>query len=260
VKSGEPGAFESGGPVSGEAGSKTVLITGAAHRIGRALALRLAAKGWFAVIHYCDSRQAAALLEGEIQVSGGTAATVAADLASLDEVLQLVPRAAEGAGAPVCCLINNASLFLNDRMGVLDAAQWQKHMDVNLRAPVFLSQSFAAHLPPGMAGNIINIIDQRVLKPSPDFFSYTVSKSGLAWVTRTMAQALGPHIRVNAIAPGPVLRSVHQTEEEFEAEGRATLLGRGSTPEEIAAAVQFLLETPSITGQMICLDGGQHLT
>jgi NAD(P)-dependent dehydrogenase (short-subunit alcohol dehydrogenase family) len=175
-------------------------------------------------------------------------------------VRQLVPRAAAAAGAPLRCLVNNASLFLNDGMGKLDAALWQAHMDVNLRAPVFLAESFAAHLPPGSAGNIINIVDQRVLRPAPGFFSYTVSKSGLAWVTRTMAQALGPHIRVNAIAPGPVLRSIHQTQEEFEAEGRSTLLRHGTTPEEIAGAVHFLLGTPSVTGQTICLDGGQHLT
>ncbi len=240
--------------------AKAALITGAARRIGRALALHLAAKGWHAIIHYRRSREEAVALAEEIRASGGRASVVAADLADPCDVRRLVPLAAEAAGMPVRCLINNASLFLDDGVGRLDAAQWQAHMDVNLRAPVFLAESFAAHLPPGSAGNVVNIVDQRVLKPAPGFFSYTISKAGLAWATRTMAQALGPHIRVNAIAPGPVLRSIHQTEQEFEAEGRATLLGRGTTPEEIASAAHFLLETPSITGQMICLDGGQHLT
>ncbi len=237
-----------------------MLITGAARRIGRALAQDLAARGWYAIIHYYRSHEAALALVGDIQAFGGAASAIAADLAVLDDIAQLVPRAAEAAGAPVCCLINNASLFLDDGVGRLDAERWQAHMDVNLRAPVFLAESFAEHLPPEAAGNIINIVDQRVLKPAPDFFSYTVSKSGLAWVTRTMAQALAPRIRVNAIAPGPVLRSVYQTVEAFEAECRATLLGRGTTPEEVAAAARFLLETPAVTGQMICLDSGQHLT
>jgi NAD(P)-dependent dehydrogenase (short-subunit alcohol dehydrogenase family) len=132
-------------------------------------------------------------------------------------------------------------------------------MDINLRAPVLLAQSFARHLPAGVDGNIVNIVDQRVLKPSPEFFSYAVSKAGLWWATQTMAQALAPAIRVNAVSPGPVLPSIHQTPDDFRAEAGATLLKRGATPEQIASAVHFLVDTPAITGQMICVDGGQHL-
>ena len=170
----------------------------------------------------------------------------------------LIPRCVSGLGAP-SCVVNNASLFLDDSLASLEDESWQAHMNVNMRAPVQLAQSMAAHLPRGAKGHVVNIVDQRVLRPAPGFFSYSASKAGLWWVTRTMAQALAPAIRVNAIAPGPVLRSIHQSQEEFDAEQGATLLGHGAAPEEIAAAVRFLLETPSITGQMICIDGGQHL-
>lgn len=241
-------------------GAGVALITGAARRIGRAITASLAARGWHTIIHYHKSHEEAFALADSILASGGRATAIAADLADIGQVRQLIPRSIEAVGAPPDCLINNASLFLEDEIGRLDPALWQLHQDINLRAPVFLAESFAAHLPSGTPGNIIHVADQRVLKPAPDFFSYTVSKAGLAWVTRTMAQALKPNIRVNSIAPGPVLRSIHQTEEEFEAEGRSTLLGRGTTSAEIAAAVHFLLETPSVTGEMICLDGGQHLT
>jgi NAD(P)-dependent dehydrogenase (short-subunit alcohol dehydrogenase family) len=240
-------------------GVRTVLITGAAQRVGRAIALRLGRCGWRVAVHYRSSADAALALVAEIGRAGGQAEAFGADLTDLDQLRTLIPRCAESLGAP-SCLINNASLFAKDSLQTLEPAGWQAHMDTNLRAPVMLAQSLATNLPAGQSGHIINIIDQRVLKPAPDFFSYSASKAGLWWVTRTMAQALAPTIRVNAVAPGPVLRSIHQTPEEFAGEQRATLLGTGASPADVAAAVRFLLETPAITGQMICVDGGQHLS
>jgi NAD(P)-dependent dehydrogenase (short-subunit alcohol dehydrogenase family) len=239
-------------------GIKTVLITGAAYRIGRAIALSFADRGWQVVIHYRSSADAAETLAEDIRRAGGKAVTLDADLADAGAVRSLLPRCAERAGPP-CCLINNASIYLNDELCSLEDRSWQAHMDVNLRAPLLLAQSFAGLLPAGAEGNIVNIIDQRVLKPSPEFFSYAISKSALWWATQTMAQALAPAIRVNAVAPGPVLPSIHQTQDDFHAEERATLLQRSASPDEIANAVHFLLQTPSITGQMICVDAGQHL-
>ncbi len=243
-------------PLSGD--RKVVLITGAAYRIGRAIALSFADPGWRVCLHYLGSGDAAEILAEEIRERGAEAVALSADLSKADEARGLIPRCVECLGPPTC-LINNASLFQDDSLTGLDVESWQAHMDVNLRAPVLLAQSFAKHLPQGQTGHVVNIIDQRVLKPLPEFFSYAASKAGLWWVTRTMAQALAPNIRVNAVAPGPILRSIHQTPEEFEAEQRSTLLGHGASPEDIAAAIHFLLQSPSITGQMICVDGGQHL-
>ncbi|MGI9404700.1 MAG: SDR family oxidoreductase, partial [Hyphomicrobium sp.] len=171
----------------------------------------------------------------------------------------LIPRCAEALGAPTC-LINNASEFFLDAITSLTPEGWDTHLDINLKAPVFLAQSLFLNLPQNAEGNVINIIDQRVWRLTPDFFSYTISKAGLWTATQTLAQAMAPRVRVNAIGPGPVLKSVHQTEGEFEREKESTLLKRGPTPEEIAAAVRFILDAPSMTGQMIALDAGQHLT
>lgn len=238
---------------------RTVLITGAARRIGRAIALDFARHGWRVALHYRNSRDAADTLASEIAASGGTAKSFAADLADFTGLDALVSRVTTDLG-PVTCLVNNASEFHRDTVQNIDATTWDTHLDVNLKAPVFLAQAMVRYLPDGVDGNIINIIDQRVWKLTPDFFSYTISKAGLWTATRTLAQGLAPRVRVNAIGPGPVLRSVHQTEEEFDAEKQSTLLKTGPTPEEIAAAVRFILSSPSMTGQMIALDGGQHLT
>ncbi len=240
-------------------GAKTVLITGAAKRIGRAIALDMAASGWSVAIHYRHSQAEAEALTEHIKKSGGKACALAADLADCTALGDLVSRCTRELGAPRC-LINNASEFLLDSVHTLDQVTWDTHLDINLKAPVFLAQAMARNLPDGVDGNIINIIDQRVWKLTPDFFSYTISKAGLWTATRTLAQGLAPRIRVNAIGPGPVLKSVHQTDADFAAEQGSTLLHTGPSPEEIAAAVRFILATPSMTGQMIALDGGQHLT
>jgi NAD(P)-dependent dehydrogenase (short-subunit alcohol dehydrogenase family) len=236
----------------------TVLITGAARRIGRALAHDFAARGWRVGVHHRHSQDAAAATVSEIRAAGGIAAALAADLADTDAVAALVPRCHEALGPPTC-LINNASEFLFDDLPSLTASLWEAHFAVNLKAPVFLAKALAENLPDGVEGNVVNLIDQRVLRPGPEFFSYTLAKAGLWSATGMLAQALAPRVRVNAIAPGPVLQSVHQTPEEFERERRQTLLRRGTTPAEIAAAVAFILDAPAMTGQMIALDGGQHL-
>lgn len=237
----------------------TVLITGAARRIGRAIALDMAHAGWQVGVHYRRSADEANALVDEIRRLGGTAAAIAGDLASQSDVASLVPQCSEALGAPTV-LINNASEFLVDSVASVTPGSWDTHLDINLKAPVFLAQSLFLNLPEGTAGNVINIIDQRVWKLTPDFFSYTISKAGLWTATRTLAQALAPRVRVNAIGPGPVLKSVHQTDADFANEAASTLLGHGPTTQEIAQAVRFILASPSLTGQMIALDGGQHLT
>jgi NAD(P)-dependent dehydrogenase (short-subunit alcohol dehydrogenase family) len=238
---------------------KTALITGAARRIGKALATDLAGNGWAVALHYRHSKDDAQHLADSIRADGGTAEIFAADLISMRDIDAMLARCSATLGAPQC-LINNASEFLLDRIETVTEATWDQHLDVNLKAPVFLAQAMVRHLPDGVDGNIINIIDQRVWKLTPDFFSYTISKAGLWTATQTLAQSLAPRIRVNAIGPGPVLRSVHQTDSDFEAEKRSTLLKTGPSTDEIAAAVRFILSTPSMTGQMIALDSGQHLT
>lgn len=237
----------------------TVLITGAARRIGRAVALDLAAAGWAVAIHYRRSAAEAAELVEEISQRGGCARAFRGDLIDRNAIDQLVANVESELG-PLTTLINNASEFLPDSIGNLDETTWDLHLCINLKAPVFLSEAMAKRLPEGVEGNIINIIDQRVWNLTPEFFSYTISKAGLWTATRTLAQALAPRIRVNAIGPGPVLRSIHQTDDDFEREKQSTLLKRGPSAAEIAAAVRFILATPSLTGQMIALDGGQHLT
>ncbi|MGB7206543.1 MAG: SDR family oxidoreductase, partial [Anderseniella sp.] len=183
---------------------------------------------------------------------------VQADLADPSSPARIMQQAVDVLG-PITCLVNNASMFEPDEAGTMTAQSWDDHLNTNLRAPVFLAQEFAAQLPDTMSGNIVNIIDQCVLNLNPTFFSYTVSKSALWTVTRTLAQSLAPRIRVNAIGPGPALPSVHMKEGEFELAERATILQRGTSPQEISAALSFILSAPALTGQMIVLDGGQHL-
>ena len=236
----------------------TALVTGAAQRIGRALALDLATHGWRIGLHCHTSVDQAESLAGEIKAMGRVAIVLKADLTDIADVEKLVPRCAAALGAPTC-LVNNASTFIYDDIATLDPKIWDAQLAVNLKTPVFLAKAFAASLPAGAAGNVINMIDQRVWKPTPRFFSYAASKAALWSATQTLAQALAPRVRVNAIGPGPVLKSAHQTEEEFRRQCEATILRRGTTPQEIASAVRFILDAPAMTGQMIALDGGQHL-
>ncbi len=235
------------------------LVTGAAHRIGRAIALDLAKAGWGVAIHYKDSKDAAEAVAREIEGAGHRADAVRADLADPDEAEGLIAQVSAAIG-PVSCLINNASLFEKDALHSATARSWDAHFDINLRAPMLLIQSFAAGLPEGIEGNVINVLDQRVWNLTPHFLSYTVSKAGLWTLTQTAALALAPRIRVNGIGPGPTLPSSRQSEADFEGQVVALPLGRGPQVEEICATVRFILAAKSMTGQMIALDGGQHLS
>jgi NAD(P)-dependent dehydrogenase (short-subunit alcohol dehydrogenase family) len=237
---------------------RTALVTGGARRIGRAIVLGLAGAGYGVVVHYRRSRDEAEALAGEIRETGGRAAVVAGDLAREDETATLIARAADALG-PIDVLVNNASVFERDEALTATRESWDAHMEVNLRAPFALTQAFARALPDGIEGSVINLLDQRVANPTPHFTSYTVSKAGLWMLTRTLALALAPRVRVNGIAPGPVLPSRRQSAEQFRRQARATPLGRAADPAEIAETVLFLLAARSVTGQMIALDGGQHL-
>ncbi|HIJ64011.1 MAG TPA: SDR family oxidoreductase [Rhodospirillaceae bacterium] len=237
---------------------KTALITGAAQRIGRAMALALAADGWTVAVHYRTSSTAAEALLADIARAGGHGIGLAADLAREDEVLGLVPRAVDSLG-PLGLLVNNASQFEPDEALTVTRGSWDSHLEANLRAPFVLTQSFAAQLPEDAGGNVVNIIDQRVWNLTPHFISYTLSKAGLWTLTQTLALALAPRIRVNAIGPGPTLPSARQTAQQFDRQCRAMPLRRGAGPDEIAQALLFILGAPSMTGQLITLDGGQHL-
>ena len=189
---------------------------------------------------------------------GCHAAAVNADLTMEDDAQRLIERAHDTLG-PLTALINNASIFESDTISTMTRESWDKHIEANLRAPLVLAQNFAEQLPAGREGAIVNLLDQRLLKPTPQFLSYGVSKAGLHWLTTTLAQALGPDIRVNAIGPGPTMRNARQSEQDFARQRDATILGRGAEPEDVAKAVQYLLEADAVTGQMLAVDGGQHL-
>lgn len=236
----------------------TALITGAGRRIGRALALEAARAGYDVAIHHRASADEAEETAADVRALGVRAALVRADLADEAETAGLIAQASEALG-PVTLLVNSASAFEDDRVGGLSRQTWDLHLETNLRAPLVLAEAFAAALPDERHGLVVNIIDQRVWRPNPQFFSYSLSKAGLWWATQTLAQALAPRIRVNAIGPGPVLPSVHQAPGEFEAEAAGVLLQRRATPDEIAAALRYLIDATSVTGQMIAVDGGQHL-
>jgi NAD(P)-dependent dehydrogenase (short-subunit alcohol dehydrogenase family) len=237
---------------------RTTLITGAAKRIGRSIALTLARDGWDVAIHYGGSTAAAEDLAGEIRSLGRRAVTIQADLGIEAETTGIVAQAVAALG-PLGVLVNNASTFEYD--SALDAtrAHWDHHMEANLRAPFVLIQDFARQLPADAEGVVINLIDQRVLNLTPHFVTYTVSKAGLWTLTQTLAMGLAPRIRVNAIGPGPTLPSVHQTEAQFRAQCESMPLRRGTSPEEIAETCRYLIGARSVTGQLIALDGGQHL-
>lgn len=236
----------------------TALVTGAATRIGRAIALALAGDGWTVAVHYRRSESEALEVAGLIRENGGRAAAFRADLAVEAEAAALVPTVCREFG-PVGCLVNNASEFERDEIGDMTRTSWDLHLETNLRAPALLMQDMARLLPDGRKGAIVNLLDQRVLNLTPHFVSYTVSKAALWTLTRTMALALAPRIRVNAVGPGPALPSKRQSRADFDRQIGTLPLRCAGTPQEIAAAIRFILAMPSMTGQMIALDGGQHL-
>jgi NAD(P)-dependent dehydrogenase (short-subunit alcohol dehydrogenase family) len=237
---------------------RTALVTGGARRIGRAIVERLAQEGYAVAIHCNESRDDADALRRFVIDHGGEAEVVQADLDDPDGFGVLMDSAHEALG-PFTLLVNNASVFEPDELQTINRALWARHFAVNLQAPVFLARDFARQLPDECDGAVINIVDQRVWKLNPQFFSYTLSKAALFAATRTMAQALAPRVRVNAIGPGPTLMSSRQTESDFARQSASVPLGHGPSPDEIADAVLFLANSRSITGQMLAVDGGQHL-
>jgi NAD(P)-dependent dehydrogenase (short-subunit alcohol dehydrogenase family) len=237
---------------------RAALITGGAQRIGRAIALALAGQGFDIALHCRASLRAADEARAAIEALGRRCCVLGADLADEAAVAGLVPRACAALG-PMGVLVNNASNFERDEWNDVSRASWDAHMEPNLRAPFVLAQAFAAALPDAAEGAVINLLDQRVWSLTPHFISYSLSKAGLWALTQSLALALAPRIRVNGIGPGPVLPSPRQTQAQFDRQAAATPLGRPSSPEEIAAAALAILSLPSMTGQMIALDGGQHL-
>jgi len=234
------------------------LVTGAGKRIGRAIALALAEDGYDVAVHYGSSKGEADAVVAAIKAKGRRAEPLAADLSREDETQKLIAAAAKALG-PLTCLVNNASLFERDEALTVTRESWDAHFETNLRAPFVLMQEFARQLPAEAKGAIVNIVDERVWNLTPHFVSYTLSKAGLWTLTQVMAMALAPRIRVNGIGPGPTLPSPRQSAEQFARQQASVPLQHGATPEEIAAAVRFILSSGAMTGQMIALDGGQHL-
>jgi len=244
------------------------LVTGGAKRLGREMALYLAARGYDVAVHYASSQAAADAVVAEIRALGCKAQALPADLLIEAEMQGLLPAASQALGGPVTCLINNASIFEYDNVETATRNSWDRHMESNLRAPFVLTQAFAAQLPkaqmdannePIAQGLIINMIDQRVRKLTPEFASYTIAKMGLWALTQTTAQGLAPHVRVNAIGPGPTLQGARQSLEHFQKQRKNTVLTRGANPSDITAALGYFIDSPAVTGQLLCVDGGQHL-
>ena len=236
----------------------TALVTGGARRIGKAIVQDLAAHGFAVAIHANRSGADADALAARITGEGGRAAVVAADLTDMNAVGDLIGRA-EAALGPVRLLVNSASLFVDDRVEDFDWAAWDRHFAIHVKAPALLAQNLARALPRAEEGLIVNIIDQRVWRPTPRYFSYALSKSALWTQTQMLAQALGPRIRVNAIGPGPTLKNARQDDHDFQKQVDGLILKRGPQLAEFGATIRYLWDARSVTGQMIALDGGQHL-
>lgn len=244
------------------------LVTGAGRRLGRAMALYLAKRGFDVAVHYAASADEASDVVAEIRLMGRKALALQADLLIEEESTKLIARAVEALGGPLTVLVNNASIFEYDSISSGTRQSWDRHMESNLRAPFVLTQNFAAQCPPALLdedseplaqGLIVNMIDQRVLKLTPEFTSYTLAKMGLWALTRTAAQGLAPNIRVNAIGPGPTLQGERQSADHFARQRGATVLGRGAGTYDITAALGYFLDAKAVTGQLLCIDGGQHL-
>lgn len=237
---------------------KVALVTGGAKRIGAEIVRGLATAGFAVAIHCRSSREEANDLADEIRRKSGRAEVFAADLDSTQACERLIDEAANALG-PVRLLVNNASAFEPDSPTELDWEKWDRHFALHLRAPVALAGRFATALPGNLDGLVVNIVDQRVWRLNPRFFSYTLSKSALWTATQTMAQALAPRIRVNALGPGPTMKNDRQSEADFRRQTESVILGHGPALEEFARTILYLWEAKSVTGQMIAIDGGQHL-
>jgi NAD(P)-dependent dehydrogenase (short-subunit alcohol dehydrogenase family) len=244
------------------------LVTGAGGRLGRAMAIYLGTRGHDVAVHYATSVAGAEEVASIIREGGRQAVTLQADLLEEAQVEALIPRAAKALGGPVTVLVNNASIFEYDNLRTATRSSWDRHIESNLRAPFVLTQAMAAQVPepltdaggePVAQGLVINMIDMRVLKLTPEFTSYTIAKMGLWALTRTAAQGLAPRVRVNAIGPGPTLKGARQTPAHFAAQRAATIMKRGADPGDICAALGYFLDAKAVTGQLICPDGGQHL-
>ncbi|MGF1543955.1 MAG: SDR family oxidoreductase [Parvularculaceae bacterium] len=239
---------------------RAALVTGAGKRLGRAMAIDLGKAGFRVAVHYNRSADDAEDAVAEINAAGGDAVALRADLADESATGALIAAASAALG-PVSLLVNSASAFENDDIDTMTRESWDLHVNANLRAPAKLAQDMARQAPTGADNLIVNIVDQRVLKPTPQFLSYTVSKAALFALTKTLAQGLGPRgVRVNAIGPGPTMKNRRQTDADWRAQNEATVLGRGATPDDIVGALRYLISAPAVTGQMIAVDGGQHLS
>lgn len=242
------------------------LVTGGARRLGRAMVLALAGRGHDVAIHYLGSQAEAEATAAEARALGVDARIFRADLLDEGETQALIPAVTAAMG-PLTVLVNNASIFEYDNIATATRDSWDRHLGSNLRAPFILTQAFARQLPPAPQtgpepqahGLIVNLVDQRVLKPTPEFITYSLAKAGLWALTRTSAQALAPRIRVNAIGPGPTLQGARQSAGHFARQRAATILQRGGDADDIARALLYLLDARAVTGQLICVDGGQHL-
>ncbi|MGB1264411.1 MAG: SDR family oxidoreductase [Nereida ignava] len=247
---------------------KNALVTGAGKRLGRAMAIYLAERGYSVAVHYASSAQDAREVVGIIEGMGGKAVALQADLLSENDTQALIPNAMSALGGPITCLVNNASIFEYDTLQTATRSSWDRHIESNLRAPYVLSQAVAAHTPKGQLDSngepiaqslIVNMIDQRVRKLTPEFSSYTIAKMGLWALTQTAAQGLAPDVRVNAIGPGPTLQGARQSDAHFAGQRKNTVLGRGANTSDITAALGYFLDAPAVSGQLICVDGAQHL-
>lgn len=246
------------GPILTSAQLKTALVTGGARRIGAAIVRDLAANGYTVAIHAATSVDEAASIRNEIAAAGGRACVVTGDLISREGREALIAATNELVG-PIDVLVNNASIFQRDSVDAFDEALFDEHFAIHVKTPTVLTRDFARQLPEGVSGLVVNIIDQRVWSPTPRFYSYTLSKAALYMATKTAAQALAPRVRVNAIGPGPTLPAARQTQADFEKQVSGLIMRQGAGLDEFGRTIRFLHESPSITGQMIALDGGQHL-
>jgi NAD(P)-dependent dehydrogenase (short-subunit alcohol dehydrogenase family) len=244
------------------------LVTGAGARLGRAMALRLAERGHDVAVHHNASREGAEAVAREIEAMGRRTVALRADLLDEGKTARLLPQAAEALGGPITVLVNNASIFEYDTLATATRESWDRHVGSNLRAPFLLIQALAAQVPdpvPDAGGEpvaqalVVNMVDQRVRKLTPEFMTYTLAKAGLWTLTQTAAQALAPRVRVNAIGPGPTVRGHRQSEDHFARQRAGTVLQRGSDPEDILHALDYLLTAKAVTGELLCVDGGQHL-